>query len=428
MRRTDALDRRLAALLGIGCLCIGGGAVAACGDGTFPDTSGAPPLRPPVTQVTDAQIASAAGLRALEFATNFQRRSANLIGQNPLIVAEAADGATGGSASADGGLGDARVNVITTAIAGTGDESVSELGSTVAWDTAAAALGIDYRLARRWSIGAMLARSAVSGCSEPDDDFEISGSVNVRSNAVEGDFDLLSVYSYFDAERFYVDGIASTGSGEFDFRRSQTVNGLLSSSDRLILERVNETVVANADAALNRISVAAGIKRRLGPLSLSPFGRLAWASVQIERYRETLDPATSADHPAPDAGGGFALRISEQRVESVTTGLGVNAGIVRNTSRAVLTLQSNLEWTHEFNDRVAPLSNAYAGFSQGTVYSLALSQRLPDRTLDADYLLLGLGGSALFPRGVQLYAAAQFLLGYRDVDETALTAGVRLEF
>jgi hypothetical protein len=53
---------------------------AACGSSSFPDVDSLPQLDPLASTITDVDIASVVGLRALEFGTNFQRRSANSLG------------------------------------------------------------------------------------------------------------------------------------------------------------------------------------------------------------------------------------------------------------------------------------------------------------------------------------------------------------
>ena len=64
---------------------------ADCRTVSFPDNSGLDPLTPLNSTLDIINQASLSGLRILEFGTNFQRRSANLIGQNPLIVTSADD-------------------------------------------------------------------------------------------------------------------------------------------------------------------------------------------------------------------------------------------------------------------------------------------------------------------------------------------------
>lgn len=408
-------------------------ALAGCSAVAFPDNSGLGPLPPLNSTLDTINQASIAGLRTLEFGTNFQRRSANLIGQNPLITASADDisspgGVMTGGAAAAGDSPGSKISVLVSAFGAVGDERAENLNSDIEWDTTATALSVDYALSDNIFVGGMLGSSSVTGCSEPQQNFTTSGSVNVVSNEVSGAFQTFSLYGIFENEQFYLDSIVSLGSGDFDFRRAQVVNGLRSPEGFTVLERVNEQIISDTTSDLLRTSIAGGVRRRLGKFEFSPYARMAYAQVNIDGYREELDIANSPGHPAPGSGGGFALRLRDQQVESLTSGLGGSVTSVLGTSQAVISLRGDFEWIHEFNDTTNALLNSLAGFSQGTISNSALAQRFPDRVLDADYFFLGGSAAAVLRNGFQLYANLRFLLGYEDVSETHFGLGVRYEF
>ena len=403
-------------------------AVAGCPTVEFPDNSNLGQLPPFNSDLDTINIASAAGLRTLEFGTNFQRRSANLIGQNPLIVASKDDSVIfGGAAGDEIGIVN-NVGVLVSAFGADGNEQSDNLGTDIDWDTTATALSIDYVLSPKLFVGVMLGTSRVSGCSTPQDSFTTTGSVNVVSNDVEGSFDVFSLYGVHEDENFYLDSIISLGTGDFDFRRAQTVNGLRDEDGFILLDRVNEVIVADTNSDLLRASVAAGFKQQYGQIELSPYSRLSYAQVTIDGYREQLDLGSSPEHPAPGSGGGFALRLSEQDVESLTSGIGVGSTYVISTAAAIFSFKADFEWVHEFNDSSNSLRSSLAGFSQGTVSNAAIAQRFPERQLDADYFYLGGAASAVLRNGLQLFASLQSLLGYQNVSETHLGAGIRYEF
>ncbi|MFK7856716.1 MAG: autotransporter outer membrane beta-barrel domain-containing protein [Granulosicoccus sp.] len=405
-----------------------GESIAGCPAVAFPDNSNLGPLPPLSSDLSTINIASAAGLRTLEYGTNFQRRSANLIGQNPLIVASNDDKQRSGAAAGDDDDIGSKLGVLISAFGAFGNEKSDNLGTDIDWDTTATALSVDYALSPSLFVGAMIGTSSVSGCSSPQDNFTTSGSVNVVSNDVEGSFDVLSLYGIRESDTFYLDSIVSFGSGDFDFRRAQTVNGLLNEDNFIILDRVDEVIVADTSSDLFRASFAAGIKRQYRQIELSPYSRLSYALVSIDGYREQLDLGSSPGHPAPGSGGGFALRLSDQDVESLTTGLGFGSTYVLSTSAAVISLNGDFEWVHEFKDTSNSLRSSLAGFSQGTISNAAVAQRFPERRLDSDYFYLGVGANAVLQNGWQLFANIQSLLGYQNVSETHLGAGVRYEF
>ncbi|ASJ74280.1 autotransporter outer membrane beta-barrel domain-containing protein [Granulosicoccus antarcticus] len=403
-------------------------AVASCPTIDFSENSNLDPLSPFNSDLDTIDLASAAGLRTLEFGTNFQRRSANLSGQNPLIVASNQESDISGSAAGDEDGISSRIGLLVSAFGATGDEQSINPGAGIDWDTTATALSIDYALSSTSFVGVMLGASKVSGCSAPKDNFTTTGSVNVVSNDVEGSFDVFSFYGIHENDTYYIDGIVSIGSGEFDFRRAQTVNGLRDEDSFILLDRVNEVIVAETNSDLVRASFATGLKRQYRQFEYSPYTRLSYAQVSIDGYREQLDLANSPGHPAPGSGGGFALRLTDQEVESLTTGVGFGSTYVISTAVAVVSLKGDFEWIHEFKDTSSSLRGSLAGFSQGTVSNAAVAQRFPERQLDSDYFYLGGGATAVLRSGLQLFANLQSLLGYENVSETYLGAGIRYEF
>ena len=124
--------------------------------GFFPDNSNPGPLPPFNSDLDTINIASAAGLRTLEFGTNFQRRSANLIGQNPLIVASTDNSGISGSAAGDENEIARKIGVMVSAFGAQGDEQSSSLGTDIDWDTTATALFIDYAFSAKLFVGVMV--------------------------------------------------------------------------------------------------------------------------------------------------------------------------------------------------------------------------------------------------------------------------------
>ena len=144
----------------------------------------------------------------------------------------------------------------------------------------------------------------------------------------------------------------------------------------IILERVNEQIVADTDSDILKTSIASGVRRRLGKFEFSPYGRLAYAQVDIDGYDEVLDVAISPGHPAPGSQGGFALRLPDRQTESFTFGLGASITSVIGTSKAVISLRGDIEWINEFNDTTTSVLTSLAGFTAREHYPIQRWRRV----------------------------------------------------
>ena len=279
-------------------------------------------------------------------------------------------------AAAAGDTFGSKISVLVSAFGAAGDERADNLNTDIDWDTTATAVAVDYALSDNIFIDAMFGASDVDGCSGPQQNFTTTGSVNVIRNEVSGSFQTFSFYGIYENEKFYLNSIVSLGSGDFDFRRSQVVNGLRSPDGVIILERVNEQIVADTDSDILKTSIASGVRRRLGKFEFSPYGRLAYAQVDIDGYDEVLDVAISPGHPAPGSQGGFALRLPDRQTESFTFGLGASITSVIGTSKAVISLRGDIEWINEFNDTTTSVLTSLAGFTAREHYPIQRWRRV----------------------------------------------------
>jgi outer membrane autotransporter protein len=80
------------------------------------------------------------------------------------------------------------------------------------------------------------------------------------------------------------------------------------------------------------------------------------------------------------------------------------------------------EWIHEFDNDARTVGATYV-FDPNSTPLLARTNE-PDR----DYGLLGLGVSAVLPKGYQAFLDYQGLVGFRDLSSHRFLAGLRMEF
>jgi uncharacterized protein with beta-barrel porin domain len=134
----------------------------------------------------------------------------------------------------------------------------------------------------------------------------------------------------------------------------------------------------------------------------------------INGYGETIN----SDSP----GFGWALAFNDQTVESLTTALGGQVIYALSTNFAVLVPQLLFEWVHEFLDDGRLIAGHYVNDPT--------QQPLNIRTdgLGENYFNLGVGLSAVFPRGMSAFVYYQTALALEHITKNDIVLGVRLAF
>ena len=102
--------------------------------------------------------------------------------------------------------------------------------------------------------------------------------------------------------------------------------------------------------------------------------------------------------------------------------LGGQATYAVSYSWGVLVPQASLEYVHEFDDDSRNIDGQFVGDPSGTTFSL------PTDSADQNYFNIGLGTSAIFTQGRSAFLFYRGVLGYEDVSQHSISAGVRMEF
>lgn len=262
------------------------------------------------------------------------------------------------------------------------------------FDSAGLTAGADYRFTDNFILGAA---------------FGYAG-LNTEFNNNAGKIDLnqyaISAYgTYYLPDGFYVDGLFSFAWNDFESTRNFdygfTVGGQL--------ERVVTEAKSNPDSTQFSISGGGGYEFARGPLSLTPYVRVNFIRTDIDGFTESR-----AD--------GWGTRYDDQKIDSLTTQLGGQAGYAVSTQWGVLSPQLIAEWLHEFKNDARSIPVRFIGDHTGTVFIVPTDK--PDR----DFFNLGAGVSATFARGVSAFFYYEALLGYKDLERNLFTGGIRYEF
>ena len=339
-------------------------------------------------QTTNIGIRLAALRRGSTGGVSVSGLSLNVAGQSiPLeALATLMPSSPGGGASADpfkvlGGLG-----IFLNGQGSFGDQDTSSKETGFKFNTQGLTLGSDYRVSENVVLGA--AFGYLHTVANLDD---AGGQVRMSGYS-------LSVFgSYYVADKFYVDTIATYGWNGYGVSRNVTFGD------------TGATAKADPDANQFSVSVSGGYNFNFGPLTVGPTAKATYINIRIDGFQER-----GADL--------FNLRVGGQKVESLATDLGGQISYAISTPWGVLTPLARAEWEHEFKGGSRLISGSLLADPLGTTFGA------PTNNPDRNYVNLAAGLTATLPRGMSAFAHYETVLGREHVTNHSFTAGVRFQF
>lgn len=245
--------------------------------------------------------------------------------------------------------------------------------------------GVDYRVTDNVILGVALSYT------------HSSADINFNLGETITDAFGLSLYGTYYVGNFYLDGHAG-----FEWNEYQT--------ERVIAyATVNRTAEGEPSGQQYTANLGGGYDFRIGPTTLTPYGRAEYVHIDIDSFTET-------------GAIGLNLFIERQEVDSFQTALGGRAAYAINAPFGVVVPQVSLEWRHEFLNDSRSVTAKFAVDPFNTFFVI------PTENPDRDYLALGVGVSAAFPKGISAFLNYETAIGLRDVTTHAFIGGVRFEF
>ncbi len=299
------------------------------------------------------------------------------------------DQATGGAAGADEFDLFKRLGIFVNGTVSFGDKDATNDETGFDVDTYGVTVGADYRLTDQLVLGASFSYT------RQESDFDNSAG-DLDADAYTG-----SIYGTFYAtDRFFIDGIFSYGGLDYD------------SSRKIVYANATDTIDSEADGDTDgsqyALSIGAGYDLDHGALTVSPLVRVDYIETDIDKFSE-------------DGGDGWALRYGSQTVKSLTTALGGQVSYALSLPWGVIQPQGRLEWVHQFEDDSRTITSSFVGDPNVNRFSV------PTDSPDRDYFALGFGVSSVFQGGTQAFLNYETVLGFKDVANHIITAGIRLE-
>lgn len=291
---------------------------------------------------------------------------------------------------AAGDQGPSRLGGFVNGMVATGERDRTSREDGFDFDSIGVTAGLDYRFTDQWVAGVAL------GYSSSEADIERDG------GSLDTDGYSLALYGLWYRGPVHVEGSLSYGQNDYESERIiDYVNGLA------LPNRFNAK--GDTDGSQITATLEVGYEQARGPWTLDYAARLAYLDADVDGFTET------------DAGA-LALRVDDQDIRSLSSALGVRAAYAMSRDFGVLVPQFRAFWHHEFRDDSRDVRAVFVNDPFGTPFTIPTDD--PDR----NYFSLGVGLSAVLPRGFQGFVDYETRLGLEDVTYHAVTAGVRGEF
>lgn len=317
--------------------------------------------------------------------------SFNLNGSPVLLSELLPEGSQGGGASPDAGLSSPWSGFIQGHY-NWGDRDASALEDAFDFDDVGITGGVDYRFSEATVAGIALSYSRTEA------DFD-GGLGDVDSKNVG-----LSVYASHSIGNMYVEGVLGYSRADFDSARRILVPSATN------VAGFDTTARGSTDADQFSASVGAGYDWSRDGLTLTPFARLSYMSLDIDGFTES-EPVH-----------GLGLDVEGRTVRSLQSAIGVQVMKAVSTQSGVVTPYAGIEWNHEFKNDEANIVAKYTHDPFNTTFFIPTAD--PDR----NYFTVRAGVSATFASGLAAFANIDTVVGLNDTSGTSLTFGVRLEF
>lgn len=322
----------------------------------------------------------------------------------------------GGAASGDPS-GFSRLGVFVSGSITSGDRSSTNNAEGFDFDVYGLTLGADYRLSDNLIVGAALGYSSTEAETFAQTS-PIDGST-FRRGKLDADSYSFTLYgSHYQTDEFFIDGSLSYGRGDYDQRRRvrYTLPSAVVGPDQAI---VNQNFDASFKGNQFGASLLAGYDFRQDALTLTPTARLQYSRARIDAYseRQGSNPGT--------AGADLNVEIDKQTYRSLALGVGGQVSYAVSQSWGILQPFASLEYVHDFEKNDKAVSGRFVNDDPSAG---KIAFELPVDSRDQDYFNLGIGVSAQFVDGVAGFISYDRLLGYDDLKQYRVNAGMRFEF
>ncbi len=276
-----------------------------------------------------------------------------------------------------------------------GERDENEANNGYDLDSTLITFGADYRVRDNFFIGGAI------GYADADIDFNGGGGLDFE--AWRG-----SVYTtYFASERYYIDGLITYGTTDYDSSRRIVYTGAGGSIDR--------TATGSTDGDMFTAGFGSGFDFNKGGFTFGPNFGAYYFDVNVDGYSET-------------GALGLNLDIGDQNAKSFTVNAGGHASFVINTPVGVIIPNARFDLVHEFEDGVEQVGIRFAAdpfTNDPTSPSSPIIVR--SEQPDENYFVWSVGASAQFIRGFSGFVTYQSTEGFSNLKLNEISFGMRWE-
>lgn len=264
-------------------------------------------------------------------------------------------------------------------------------------------LGADYRFPNE-----KLISGVALGYKDFDADF-ITQSGNINTKGYN-----LSLYgTYLVSDKSYVDVVLGVGNDKIISHRPVNNDGSGGIGSK------STFAIGKPKAKEILFSIGAGYEFHKAEWTLTPYGRMDYIQGKLGAYTETASHSSATTS---------LLQFNKQTTESLASTFGVKATRVISSPKGVFIPHVSLEWKHDFKERGA-ISGKSSFLESNTQLNLSSNfEETNKSSLDKDYFNIGVGVSAVFPKGRSAYINLESRLGDSTIKDNAIKAGFRWEF
>jgi outer membrane autotransporter protein len=332
-------------------------------------------------------LALRGGGRGVLYAGSSINLNGNAIGLAQLLP----EGARGGGAAADSGLG-GRWGGFLNGTYNFGDRDTTGREDGFSYDDWSITGGVDYRFTDSFVAG--LAVSAGKTKSDFDNNLGDVESTNFGGSA----------YASYTIGNLYIDGHFGYAQLDFDTTRRIFVPSMTATAP-VIANAIGET-----DGSQYTLSVGAGYDFRGKAVSVTPYARIDYLKLEVDGFVESEPVA------------GLAINVNSRDTKSLQSALGARLWQPISTEIGVVTPYAGVEWNHEYKNDSGSLVARFVNDPLSTTFVIPTDD--PDR----NFFTLSAGASAVFRPRLSAFVNVDTVVGLSKTTSTGITVGVRGEF
>lgn len=247
--------------------------------------------------------------------------------------------------------------------------------------------GIDHRIGETVVVGAVI------GYTEA-----VSDQLNSAGETELDGYSVGLLGSFYHQDQFFVDGILSLGNSDYQTTRDidGVPNGLLA---------MGETSGEELGIALN-----GGWSFNQDQYFLTLFGSVNYIKASIDAFTEAASSGSSVS----------LLSVNKQDVNSLTTKVGVQAGLTINTDMGIIRPQLSADWERQYEDEVAEITGQFISNS-------SVGVNVQSTQMDSNHFNLGLLVSFIWRDGISAFVGYETDIGRDQIKLYDVSLGVRFE-